>query len=361
MSETVFARRLEALRARFEDLDIDGFLTFHGPNRRYLSGFTGSAGYVLVTARHAVLLTDSRYTEQARQQAPDFEVIQHGDEVWDALSQQVRRAGVKHLGFEPDRVSVDWLGRAGGHLGDVTWVAVLGAVEDLRMIKDEDEIAAIARAQALTEQVLAEVLPMVRPGVREIELAVELEFRMRRRGASAAAFDFIVASGPRSALPHGVASERAIQPGDLVTFDIGCVVDGYCSDLTRTVVVGEPDQRQREIYDLVRRAQETGLAALRPGRTGREVDAAARDVIAAAGYGDNFGHSLGHGVGLEVHEGPRLSRRSHTVLQPGMVVTVEPGVYIPGWGGVRIEDLVVVRPEGYQNLTSMAKDLLVLG
>lgn len=361
MSQAVFARRLQALRARFEELDVDGFLTFYGPNRRYLSGFTGTAGYVLVTARHAVLLTDSRYTEQARQQAPAFEVIQHGDEVWDALARQVRRAGVTRLGFEQERVSVDWLGRAGAHLRDVAWVSAGGTVEHLRMVKDEDEIAAIRRAQALTERVLAEVLPMVRPGVREVDLAVELEFRMRRQGASAAAFDFIVASGPRSALPHGTASDRAIQPGDLVTFDIGCVVDGYCSDLTRTVVVGEPDARQREIYDLVLRAQEAGLAALQPGRTGREVDAAARDVIAAAGYGDNFGHSLGHGVGLEVHEGPRLSRRGDTVLEPGMVVTVEPGIYIPGWGGVRIEDLVVVRPGGYQNLTSMGKDLVALG
>ncbi|HEX6988684.1 MAG TPA: Xaa-Pro peptidase family protein [Bacillota bacterium] len=346
------------LRAAFDELEVDGLLTFHPPNRRYLSGFTGTAGYVLITADEVVFITDSRYVEQARQQAALLEVVQHGDDFWETFNEQIRRAGVKRLGFEQEHVSVGWLRRAREHAEAIEWVATEGVVERLRLIKDDDEIAAIARAQALTEQVLAEVLPMVRPGVREIDLAVELEFRMRRRGASGAAFDFIVASGPRSALPHGVASDRMIERGDLVTFDIGCVVGGYCSDLTRTVVVGEPDARQREIHDLVLKAQEAGLAAIRPGRTGREVDAAAREVIAAAGYGDHFGHGLGHGVGLEVHEDPRLSRRGDTTLQPGMVVTVEPGIYIPGWGGVRIEDVVVVRRDGFENLTAMGKGLV---
>ncbi|MFY9526018.1 MAG: M24 family metallopeptidase, partial [Limnochordia bacterium] len=232
--------------------------------------------------------------------------------------------------------------------------------EELRSIKTEQEIENIRQAAKIGDQAFAELLPKIRSGVSEIEIALELEFLMRRAGASGMSFSPIIASGPQSALPHARPSERILMYGDFVVFDFGCIVNGYCSDMTRTIVIGEPEEQHLLIYDLVLKAQLESLAAVAPGRKGSEIDAIARDIITDAGYGEYFGHGLGHSLGLEIHESPRLSKADHTVLQPGMVVTVEPGVYLPGFGGVRIEDLVVVREDGHEVLTSTFKELYIV-
>ncbi|MDI6893411.1 MAG: Xaa-Pro peptidase family protein [Bacillota bacterium] len=354
--------RLQALRQGIAGQQIEYFLVTGNANRRYLSGFTGSSGVLLVSPERCWLVTDFRYYEQARQQAPDWELYPQKGKLSEALGELFREQGICRLGFEKDHTSYTQYETLAG-LGPEL-VGQSGLVEKLRMTKDEGEIGAIRRAAALADDAFAHILSVIRPGVREEEVALELEYHMRRAGAAGPAFDIIVASGPRSALPHGRASSRRIEAGGFVTMDLGCAVDGYCSDLTRTVVVGRADEEQRKVYEVVARAQKAGLAALRAGRRGSEVDAEARRVIAEAGHADHFGHGLGHGVGLEVHEAPRLSPQAagpdEPVLEPGMVVTVEPGVYIPDWGGVRIEDLVVVREEGCEILSRAEKRLIEL-
>lgn len=361
-SEHATARRLAALRAALSDREppVEALVVGSPHNRRYLSGFTGTAGWVIVTPAAALLLVDFRYVDQARQQAPAFEVVEASPDPLQHVGRALARLGAGRVGFESEHVTVGQLDRLREAAPGVDWVPVAGAVERLRTVKDEEELAAIRRAAALADRTFREVLAEVRPGVAERDLAAELEYRMRRAGAEGVAFDTIVASGPRSALPHGRAGERRLQPGDLVTFDFGARVDGYCSDCTRTVVLGRADAEQRRIYALVLEAQEAALAAVRAGVPGRQVDAAARGRIEAAGLGERFGHGTGHGVGLEVHEAPRLNRTSEDVLAAGMVVTVEPGVYISGWGGVRIEDLVVVRGDGAEVLTPFTKELVEL-
>lgn len=340
----------------------DALVVQSAANRRYLTGFTGSEGTVVIAGDTLHLLVDFRYVEQARQQAPDARIQMYKrDELWSRVADVLQAAGARKLGFEAEHMTYSrWRKLAESVPEGVEVVPVTGAVERARLVKDEGELAIIRRAMAITDQALQAVLPQVRPGIREREVAVQLEFEMRRLGAEGTAFDFIVASGPRSAMPHGVASDRVIERGDFVTFDIGARYQGYCADMTRTVVVGEADERQRAIYDLVLRAQEAALAAVRAGARAADVDAAARSVIADAGYGDAFGHGLGHGVGLDIHEAPALNPRSDDVLVEGMVVTIEPGVYLEGWGGVRIEDSVVVTASGYELLTFTRKDLMIL-
>lgn len=354
--------RLERLRRRMAEEQVDGLLVGSPANRRYLSGFTGSSGWLLITADRAELWTDFRYLEQAAAQAPAFEIVRHEADVYRHLGRRVGELGLGRLGFERDHLSYrQWERLRGGLPEKVELVPVAGWIEELRRVKDAGEIAAIRQAARIADEALLEVLADLRPGRTEREVALQLEFAMRRRGAEGVAFDFIVASGPRSALPHGTASDRVIQEGDLLTVDYGAVYGGYASDCTRTVVVGRAGERQREIYDIVLEAQRRALAAVRPGATGAEVDRAAREVIESAGYGEHFGHATGHGVGLEVHEGPRLAATGgDDVLAPGMVVTVEPGIYLPGWGGVRIEDLVVVTESGGEILTRVTKEFLQL-
>lgn len=354
------AARLEKLRNSIAAAEIDGLMVTRPENRRYISGFTGSSGALVITADKAVLITDFRYVEQAKIQAPEFEVVMHGTPFVATLKEVLASCGVRRLGFESDHLTFAQHRSYSEALEGIELVPAEGLVEKIRIIKDAGEIEALAKAAELGDAALEEVLRMVRPGVTERELALELEFFMRRHGADKVGFDFIVASGERSALPHGVASDKEIKLGDLITFDFGCYYEGYTSDMTRTVVLGKADAKQREIYELVLRAQLAALEAIKPGASGVEVDKVARDIISAAGHGEHFGHGLGHGVGLMVHEGPRLSPSSADVLEPGMVVTDEPGVYIPGWGGVRIEDLVVVTEEGSRVLTKFPKELIEL-
>lgn len=358
--------RVARLRRKLEEAQLDALVVVDRINRRYLSGFTGSAGVAVVSrdpAHPPTLLVDFRYTEQAKAQARGYRVIQHGDYVWESLKGVLEEYGLRRVGFESEHMSYRQAARWQEEIPGVTWVPVEQQVEALRAVKSPAELELMRRAVAIADQAFSYILPLLRPGVTEKEVAWRLEVFMREHDAERLAFDVIVASGPNAALPHVAPTDRRLQPGDTVILDFGCVYGGYHSDMTRTVVVGPTvEPRAREVYQLVLEAQQAGLKAVRPGLTGKEVDAAARQVIERAGLGDCFGHGLGHGVGLEVHESiPRLSRISETVLQPGMVTSVEPGVYIPGWGGVRIEDLVVVTETGCEVLTSSPKELIVVG
>jgi len=355
---------LERLRARMADLNLEAILVTQPENRRWVSGFTGSAGTLLVTADQALFITDFRYFEQVARQCPGFTLVKQTKTFKDALRQAVRSAGAKKIAFESRDVTVglyeDMREALRGH-GDRLVAELLptsDVVEPLRAVKDEAEIQAIARAAEITDAAFAQALPAITAGMTEIQAAWEIERRMREMGAQNVGFELIVASGPNSALPHARPSARVIQEGEPIVFDLGAMVNGYRSDMTRTICLGKPTTKFRKVYGVVLEAQQAALAAIRAaGPTGKDIDAIARNVITAAGYGSKFGHGLGHGVGLAIHEGPRLSPllTDPKPLEEGNVVTVEPGIYLPGWGGVRIEDLVVVTRDGVRNLTKSPK------
>ncbi len=351
--------RVGRLRELMERRSLTVLLVTRPENRRYLSGFTGSAGVLLITQERQAIATDFRYYEQVAIQCPNWELFRVGYDFDGQLPALLRELGVEGgpVGYEAAHLTVDRLKRWRAALGDgPPLLDTVGLVEELRLVKDEGELQAIRRAVEIADCAFSQVLGQLRPGLTEREAAWQLESAMRLLGASAAAFDLIVASGPNSALPHATAGERFIQVGEPVVFDFGCVVDGYCSDVTRTICLGEPDDgRYLEIWKLVQRAQERALAGVKGGMGGVEADALARDVIAAAGYAEQFGHGLGHGIGLAAHENPRLSYTYPGPVPTGAVVTVEPGIYLPGWGGVRIEDLVVVRQDGVEVLTQAPK------
>lgn len=349
--------RIYKLRQALSERQLDGMLILQPENRRYLSGFTGSSAALLITAEKALLFTDFRYLEQAKLQAPQFEVVRHEQVMWDSIVPYTN--ALAQVGFEQDFVSFA-LHETLTEKFNCRLVPVGTLLEELRLVKDEAELDKLQKAAELADAAFKHILSFIKPGMTERQIALELEFYMRQKGASGPSFDFIVASGSRSSLPHGVASDKVIQKGDYVTMDFGCIFDGYCSDITRTVVVGKPSDRQREIYQIVLEAQLAALDGIKPGKTGQEVDRIARDIIGAKGYGDYFGHGLGHGVGLAIHEEPRLSPSGMRVLEPGMVVTDEPGIYLPEWGGVRIEDTVVLTGNGARRLTNSSKDLIVL-
>lgn len=353
--------RVIGLREAMKLQNIEAVWITGDVNRRYLTGFTGSSGYVLITMHKAFLLTDFRYMTQAAEQAAGFEIVEHGASVTDSLKQLLAAEGINRLGFEEDIVVFSTYRAYERELQPCELVPVTGLVEGLRQFKDEGELSLMKAAADLADRTYLHMLEQLKPGVTEWDMALELETFMRKNGASGPSFDTIVASGERSAMPHGVASGKVIQMNEFVTLDFGALMNGYCSDITRTVFIGEPTAKHREIYDIVLEAQLHTLEFLRPGMTGREGDALARDIITRYGYGDQFGHSTGHGLGMEVHENPRVSKLSDTVLQPGMVVTVEPGIYIPGFGGVRIEDDVVITETGVRRLTESTKDFIVLG
>jgi len=360
----VTARRLErqdALRERIEAEGLDALLVTHLPNVRYLTGFTGSAGMLVVRRDDSVLVTDFRYAVQAPQEVGNAAAVEiDAASVWDRLRRVLGIDGIATVGIEGHALTVREAERVSG----LTRARVTPAgelVEPLRAVKAPEEVAAIRAAAELAQEALAEVLPSIRAGRRELDVAAALEAALRRRGSEWHPFPTIVASGPRSALPHARTSAREIAQGELLLLDFGAQVDGYCADLTRTFVVGaRADERQRTVHELVRAAQARALEHLRAGMTGREADALARDVIAARGFGDAFGHSLGHGLGLEVHEAPRLSATAEAPLPLGAVVTVEPGVYLPGWGGVRLEDDVHLGPAGPELLSDGRTELIEL-
>lgn len=342
------------------DRGLAGFLSVHPPNVRYLTGFTGSAGYLIVGHERTGLVTDARYREQAAEEVPSGVEVWIADDGWrpevaDRLPEATRDGPV---GFESDHVTVRGRERLGEEAPAVAWTAVDGLVETLRERKGSDELQRIRSAARLGDRVLGDFLDRVPvEGATEAELAAELDYRLRRAGSEGVAFDTIVAAGPRSALPHASPSERAVREGDLLLVDFGARADGYCSDMTRVFSLGAPEEWQRELHAAVVEAQRAALEALGPGVEAADVDGAARDSLQAVGLAEHFGHSTGHGIGLEVHEGPSLSARSDARLEPGHVVTVEPGAYLPGRGGVRIEDDVAVLEDGAEVLTGFSRNL----
>lgn len=353
--------RLDSVRGSLKDKRLDALLVSDLLNVRYLSGFTGSAGLVLLTQRSVVFFTDSRYTIQAGRECRGLKVVQiKKGLLTDALSHAARRRA-KRIGFESDHVThktfSDLKKQVSGK--GVRLVPTSGITAQARKVKDRTEIRAITKAVELTDQLFSRVCRWLKAGVTEQEIALKMEFFVRDRDAKLA-FPSIVASGTQGALPHAQPGKRRIRKGDFVTLDFGAMVSGYAADLTRTVCLGRADKRQKKIYNTVLSAQLAAIDAMRPGIEGKAIDKIARDIIAKTGYGKRFGHGLGHGIGLCVHDPGSLGAKSEDVLAPGMVLTVEPGIYIPGWGGVRIEDDVLVTKTGHKVLTQSPKELIEL-
>ncbi|QGQ97121.1 aminopeptidase P family protein [Paenibacillus psychroresistens] len=352
--------RLLKLREAMVEQKLDAVFITNAFNRKYLSGFTGSSGYLIITLNQAILLTDFRYMTQAPAQAHYYEVIEHGPKAIETVKEILTKYAITQVGFEQNEVTYGLHQSYAAVLNPIKLVPTDQLVEKLRMFKDSAELIIMQEAADLADQTFSYILTKLKSGVSEKEIALDMEIYMRKHGATSSSFDTIVASGERSALPHGVASDRILQTNEFVKLDFGAYYNGYCSDLTRTVVLGKPTDKHKEIYDIVLEAQLQTLDKLKPGMTGREADAVARDIIRKAGYGDHFGHGTGHGLGMEIHEAPRLSFQSDVVLEAGMVVTVEPGIYIPGFGGVRIEDDVVLTENGIRILTHSSKDFIVI-
>jgi Xaa-Pro aminopeptidase len=342
-----------------ESQGVEALFVSSPENRRWLSGFAGSAGFLVITRDAAVLATDFRYVEQAGQQAPDYRVVRiSGASDWaPGLFQEL---GVSRVGFESaDLTYASYQGfteaLAKAPSDGVSFVPTTGVVEPLRMVKDAEEVALIERAVELADRAFEAVAPTIEVGETEVSVAWRLDRMMREEGAEAVSFETIVAAGPNAAKPHHRPSERPIQAGEPVVIDMGARYQGYCSDMTRTICLGEADETFRVVYDTVLGAQLTALATVNPGLTSGEVDAVAREIIEQAGYGDKFGHSLGHGIGLAVHEHPRVGPRGQDPMENGTVFTIEPGIYIPGWGGVRIEDTVIMEGGAVRTLNRAHK------
>ena len=353
--------RLKRVQDWLEKNRLDGLLVTHLPNLRYLCGFTGSAGALAVLGGEAVLFTDSRYTIQAHEEAIGVGVRVVAGDVLTGAAKWVRKAKARDIGFESARLTVagrEALGRSAGKR--VRWRPVRGCVEAFRAVKDAWEIQAMREAADLGSAVLADVLPLIKPGVREVQLAAEMEYRMRRRGADGVAFETIVAFGERTALPHGRPTTRALRRNELVLLDWGAILRGYCCDLTRTLYLGRAPTQVRRWYQAVLNAQMAAREVLRPGISAGRVDAATREILERRGLARYFTHSTGHGLGLEVHEAPRLGRGQKEKIQAGMVVTLEPGIYVENVGGIRIEDDVTLTPGGIEVLTSASREFLQL-
>lgn len=355
--------RMERLMRCMEEQKVDAILVADGCNMRYLSGFSGETGYLYISDKHKVILTDSRYTTQAKEESTEFEVqeISNSEGYPVLIAQLIKEDNTASLGFEEQVMIYGDVVELQKKLLPVEWKGLGNALNHLRMIKTKEELEYIARAEQIGDEAFSHILTILRPGITELEVAAELESYMKRNGASGLAFDTIAASGYHSAMPHATPSEKKLEYGDFLTMDYGCKYKGYCADMTRTVVIGKASEQQKEIYQIVLEAQLAALDKIRAGLTGAEVDKVSRDIIRNAGYGDYFGHGLGHSVGLFIHEEPRISPMGQIVLQPGMTATIEPGIYVPGIGGVRIEDLVAVTEGGHKNLTSSPKKLIEIG
>ena len=352
------ANRLTALRALLQQKGLDAVVVTKYVNLHYFSGFRGDDTTLVITKDEALLITDNRYTEQAEKQAPLFTVVEHRHGLLKKTAELIAKLGCRSVGFEGRsmvyadyRVLKDML--AGIDFGTML------DLDALRQVKDEEEIACIRRACSFADKAFEDIVHFIRPGRTEIEVAARLEQVMREAGSEKPSFDTIVASGLRGSMPHGTATEKVIEAGDFVTMDYGAKYQGYCSDITRTVCVGEATARQREVYGAVLGAQELVLSLIAPGKSGKEIDAASREFLKKYDLAQYFGHGLGHSLGLEIHEEPRLSPSSTCEhLAVGMLITDEPGVYLPGWGGLRIEDTVLVTATGSERLTKSSKQLV---
>jgi len=350
---TTAVQRLEKLMRR-KDLDV---ILFWGPeNIRYLCGFTGSDGALIYARGDRVFLTDSRYTEQAKGEVQNAVVSQYRQKI-SGISQALKSLRVRRIGFEAAAVNFDSYRRLQEKLPRASWLPLATELAGIRAVKEAEEIGRLRKAVRIASESFLKTIPRIKPGSREAAVAEFLECQFRRRGGEKASFDTIVASGYRAALPHGAASEKRLARGETVVIDFGARFQGYHSDETKTLILGKPDAKTKRIYEIVCRAQGKAIQTVRPGVTGREIDAAARDVIQKAGYGKFFGHGTGHGVGLAVHEDPLISPKGKTVVEEGMIFTVEPGIYVAGWGGVRLEDMVQVTSNGCERLTYLSKEI----
>ncbi|HWY22171.1 MAG TPA: Xaa-Pro peptidase family protein [Candidatus Acidoferrum sp.] len=361
-----FLARQKKLREHLATTRFDALLVSHLPNIRYLCGFTGSAGLLPIDETASVFFTDVRYDTQGREEVKGAKVVIAHKALLSAVGEWIgdrrrRKSKAWTLGIEAEHLTVAERKRLGDLLPSrVRLRNTTGLVERARMVKDDDELELIRAAVRLGATLFDRALEVIRPGVKESEVAAEMEYAARRAGAEEMSFPTIIASGARSALPHGRATQQAIAPGAFVVCDFGVILAGYCSDQTRTVWVGAPSKAARDAYEAVREAQEAAIAVVRPGISVGEVDAAARKVLRKAGLGRYFTHSTGHGVGLEIHEAPRIAAGQKELLKPGMVITIEPGVYFPGKWGVRIEDMVAVTDGGCEVLTPTSKDFMAV-
>ena len=353
------ANRLKRLRSALSEKELDAILISTPENRQYLSGFVGTAGWLFISHEHAILATDFRYTEQAANQAPDFEVLQVAG--WNWLVEQLEKIGPARVGFESQHVTMAAYRRIVATIKDMddgkrpTLVATSNLVENIRAVKDVHELAMLQNVIDISDKAMEAVTPVLQSGQTEREIAWMMEKAMREFGADSLSFDTIVAGGPNGAMPHHRAGDRPVQEGEPIVIDMGAKLNGYCSDITRTVCIGQPDDQFRKIYNLVLGAQLAAISTIKPSLNGEEADNLARTVLDDAGYKKNFGHSLGHGIGLAVHEFPRVGPTSPDILEESMVFSVEPGIYLSGWGGVRIEDLVVLEEGGARPLSKARK------
>ncbi|VDH01131.1 Uncharacterized peptidase SA1530 [Lysinibacillus sphaericus] len=352
--------KLDHLRTTLRAKQVDAIIVTNDQNRRYLTGFTGSAGTVVVTQTNAFLLVDFRYTQQAVDQSEDFDVREIDRKyLYETIQQLLDVESIRAVGFEQHHVTYYVYQQMTKKIA-VNLEPLANVVEDLRLVKTANEIELIKKAAVISDNAFTHILNFIKPGITEIEIANELDFHMRKNGASGAAFDIIIASGQRSALPHGVASEKVIEAGDIITLDFGAYYMGYRSDMTRTVAVGEPPEKLKEVYQIVHESLQRALDNMKAGITGKEVDGYTRDFIKEKGYGANYGHGVGHGIGLDIHENIFMSTVSEDILEENMVLTVEPGIYIPGLGGVRIEDDVIITKDGVEIITHSPKELIIL-
>lgn len=355
----MYKKRIEKLREKMTAKGIQSFLVISDPNRNYLSGFTGNESFALITKDDSYFITDSRYTEQAKLQVKDFKILEYKGKIIDFIVDLVNSKGITNIAVEEGIVTLSFYQQ----LKDKYTGEILSGqkeIEDIRLIKSKDEIEKIRKAASIADDGFTHLLSFIKEGMTEREIALELEFFMKKQGASGLSFETIAASGARSSLPHGAASEKVIKNGEFLTLDFGCIYQDYCSDMTRTLAIGDVSSEMIDIYNIVLEANMKVLKSIKEGMACRDVDAIARDYIKESGYGNNFGHGLGHGVGREIHEAPRLSPTGEMVLKSGMVVTDEPGIYLPGEFGVRIEDLVLVTKEGLEILSKSPKELISL-
>lgn len=354
----ILERRISRVRNEMKQKHIDVMLVSKMENKNYLSGFYSTSFDIVITDSRCYLLTDFRYIEAASALEPLYQAIQVTPEY--GLHEFLEEIAPQCLGIEYSGLTADVYKKLRSRLTECAFEDAGGIVEKSRIIKDAQELEKIRQAARIADEAFSYILGEIRPGVSEKEIAWLLEKKMRESGASGLSFDTICASGVHSSMPHAHPTDRLIQNGDFVTMDFGCVYEGYCSDMTRTVAVGSVTEEQRKVYDIVLKAQKAACEAIRPGITGREADAAARDIITAEGYGGCFGHSLGHGVGLEIHEAPAASPRSSDVFEKNMLITIEPGIYLPKKFGVRIEDLSIVGDSAIINLVVSEKELIIL-
>lgn len=350
---------LQRVTEIMEQRNCDAMIISNRYNMRYISGYCGDTGIVVITKQDKLIFTDFRYIYQAQAETKDYEIIDIGtDSYAKCVAKELKNRQVKRAGFEEEELTYAMYCKYRKEFEDIELISYSDELSKLRMVKTEKELACIKQAEHIGDIVFTQILRELRPGVTELEIAAKIEYLLKTNGAQGSSFAPIVASGVNSSMPHAVPSKKPLENGDFLTLDFGCVYEGYCSDMTRTVVIGKASEEQRKIYETVLMAQQAVFKKLKAGMIGKDIDKIARDLIYAAGYEGCFGHGLGHSVGLFIHESPRASMRSEDVFGENMVLTVEPGIYVKDFGGVRIEDLVVITKDGYENFTNSPKDLI---